>query len=1085
MSAYEILTDVEHVLKRSDMYVGSVENDEQEAWILEGVVVMKKRIQFPPALLKISDEILCNAVDQHIRGRGTGKIKVIVNDSCISVENDGDSIPFDNIDDLPTPTVLFGCLRSGENFDDTSARVTGGKNGYGCKLTNIFSSEFSIDIVNNGRRFRQKWTNNMETRHQHIISVSGKKKNYVRVTFRPDFVRFGVENMSTDVQALIKKRALDAIFCFPTLQVYINGKQIFKTQMDYIKSVRPLPHVDSKLVLSKGKDWSVVVFKNASGEFQHMSFANGIATSRGGTHVTHVLKRVTKIISTALIKLKLKPSATVIKQHLFLLIRTDVVNPVFESQCKTLLATKRSKFKSQWIPDSKFTKSLIKSSLFFHLVDIFSKKLEQKLQNLDGKKTVKCRVPKLIDAKFAGTAKSEYCTLVLAEGDSALSMLLKGVTGNRLQKTIGLFPLRGKLLNCAEAAPSKLMANTEIQHVKKILGLSNGKRYHDTKKLRYGHVLVAADSDEDGQHILGLVLTMFRSLYPNLIELGYVQTFVSPLLIAKKGKKLVEFFKLSEFQTWQKRTSNPKSYAVKFLKGLGSSTNADAKRYFGNLKRYVRLLKKPKDGLKSLEMVFSKDMMTQRKRYVCQPSHSYEEGTLEGFVKGPLHEYARSSLTRAIPSIDGFKESTRKILWTCLYKQLFGEKKDIKVVELAGIVSKFSKYHHGESSLQGAIVTLARRYTTVNNVPLLVDSGQFGSYHAAGSDSASARYIFTRLEDTCKYMFNMADLDILPRTTVDGELAEPVLLAPLLPIVLLNGATGIATGFSTNIFPHDPNDLIVATLAILNDTVPSILSPSFRNWDGIIASYDGGFSSTGKSTRMDENTIHIHSLPIGVFPSSFEKILNKLCEKNIVKSFDFEHFENGPHVIVKFVTKTSTRDMQKHLGLVRNHSTRNMHLLNTNGVLTKYASVAHILKEYITFKLSITVKRIAFQIDTIKRLLAELDAILIFIRLFLQGEIVFQGKNDTEIFTQLSRHGIQTFHDKLMSLSIRRLTSGEIEKTLANRHSLSSRLDALLATNAVETYTAELQAYQATLRNRSKRKHNFAHNKLNKRVKKQ
>lgn len=1059
---YQLLTDVEHVLKRPDMYVGSIEKDKDMVWVLEDLKIIQKRIVFSPALPKLFDETIANAVDNHIRGRGTSRINITLSPSRITVENNGTSIPFDTIGGLPTPTVLFGCLRSGENFDDEIGRSTGGKNGYGIKLANIFSSEFEIDIVNQGRRFRQKWTNNMQKRLRCHITMASKKKDYVKVSFVPDFKRFGCKCLEGPTLSILKKRAMDAVFCYPGLSVRINGKQIFKKPLDYLKALSA--HVP---LVSQTKDWTVCVFQNPiEDDMRQISFANGISTSRGGTHVKHVIKILTKILSSGLSKRKLKPSSKLIKDALFVIVRMDVVNPVFESQCKTILASKVSKFKSQWQPSQKFCKSLLKSSIFEHLIEVFSNKLDKQMARQDGKKSCSVTVPKLIDAKYAGTVKSDQCVLILAEGDSALSMLLSGVTSNRLQKTVGLFPLRGKLLNCATAGKSKLMVNTEIQNLKKIIGLSNGRIYKDTKALRYGKILVATDADDDGQHILGLVLTMFHKLYPNLISLGYVNRFVTPLLIAKKGNTLIELFTLQEYKDWKAKTSKNSSYTVKFYKGLGSSTNADAKRYFSNMSRYSKELQRPKDGLSSLDMFFSKDHIEARKIYVKQPKHQYIEGTLDGFVKGPLHGYARSSLIRAIPSIDGFKESTRKILWTCLDKKIYGEKKDIKVSELAGLVSKYSHYHHGETSLQGAIVTLARRFKTINSVPLLVNSGQFGSYVGGGADSASARYIFTRLEERCKLIFNSADFMVLPRQIVDGELAETKLLAPLLPWSLVNGAAGIGTGFSTNIFPYNIHDVIEAASCIIQGTTPVNMTPSFNNWDGVIASFDGYFTSTGKHTLMSSTKIHISSLPIGVFPTMFLRTLNKLKTNGMLKSFDTQHTEHGPQFTVTFVSHC---DMISALSLTKKHSLQNMHLLDCNGILRKYDSAIAILEDYVLFKVNVTSKRISCQIKNLQVEINTLRHIQTFIALFLNGDIPLKGMNESNINNVLKKHNIEKFQEKLLNLPLRRLTQHEINRATSKMEHMHKQLIALQETSPSKTYLAELRTFQKSLRTDTKR----------------
>jgi len=1067
---YKKLTQREHVLVRPGVYIGSVEMETSSEYVYRDGGIVREEIAFIPALHKLYDEVLSNASDNYARGGGTKKIKIKLKPGSISVWNDGESIPIDTTmmgGKTPVITSIFGQLLTGSNFDDSKERATAGVNGMGVKLCNIWSSKFTVTVINGGRRFKQTWSKNMSNCGKPRIADAKGEVDSVCVEFTPDFKRFNIEGFSESDMELMSKRALDLVLCFG-LDIRVNGRRHFKKPLDYLKSM------NKGIVTQSDATWTVAVMPNRDKEagLVQLSFVNGVHTRDGGTHVNHVVSKISKLLSTALSsKLKLRPTPKLIKDNLTVVVACRVDKPLFSSQSKTQLVSKSSKFKT-WLGSEKFRKALLKSSIYSELVDIFSNKMDNDMARQDGKKTSRCRVPKLIDAKFAGTTKSEDCVLVLAEGDSALSMLLKGVTANGLQKTIGLFPLRGKLLNCSGVSKSKLLANAEIQNLKTIIGLSNGKTYSNTKGLRYGRVIVAADADEDGQHILGLVLTMFRSLYPNLVQMGYVKTFTTPLLMARKGSKLLEFFTVSDFKQWKCKTTNWNSYAVKFYKGLGSSTNADAKRYFKNLKHYVRVLKDPKAGLGSLAMVFSKhsDALAARKVYVSKPRHSgFDKDTLEGFVRGPLHKYARSSLIRAIPSIDGFKESTRKIMWTCLKKGLYGEKKNIKVSELAGLVSKFAKYHHGETSLQGAIVTLARRYTTVNNQPLLVDSGQFGSYISGGADSASARYLFTYLEDICQYMFNQSDFNVLPRTLVDGEQAEPKLLAPLLPIAPLNGTAGIATGFSTNIYPHSAKDLIAATLCILKGkSVPTII-PSFRDWKGAISCHDGGFISRGTCTKLSKVQIRVHSLPIGVCPNAFEKTLSKLKDKHKIKTFDVQHFENGPQFLISFTDAECCRELQDKL-LVRGHSTNNMHLLNKMGELKRYSNIRDILEEYVEFKLQITRMRLRFEIETLRTTLLSVQAIQTFIELFLNGDIEFKGKSDQELNNTLHRYSLRPHAPMLLALPIRRLTQSEIRKSARTQLQLRAQLTALEGTNANKTYIKELNALKKAISTSTKRK---------------
>ena len=1032
---YRVMGEIEHVLERSDMYVGGNTVDTIRAFVAEGDGIVFREVRHTAVLQALFNEVLSNAVDNHCRGAGTTCIKVKLTPERVVVWNNGRSVPFDDLNGVPIPTAIFGKLRSGSNFNDSERRQTGGRNGYGVKLVNIWSTAFQVTIVNNGKKFTQRFSNNMRKTHPHRISAAAGVKDFVSVEYTPDFTRLGVEKFTRDDMALMAKRALDAVLCYG-LDVRINNKRIFKSPLQYLKalsSVHPVVSIDNV--------WTVSVFPNTREDFQHMSFCNGIATTDGGTHVSHVTRTLTKLFSDALLKVKLKPAHKLIKESLFLVVALRTPNPLFDSQCKTKLKSKSFTFPCPWAPDKTFTKKIIKGAIFERLVEVFSARQELSMKKDDGKKTRRVNVDKLIDATGAGTRESEKCTLIVCEGLSARAMLLQGTTANRMQRHIGLLPLKGKVLNCSCASNSKVSNNAEIQDLKKSLGLNHKKQYSSTASLRYGKVLVATDADDDGMHILGLLLTMFQNLYPGLIELGYVQRLVTPLLTARRGKTFHEFFSMEEYKNWQLRTGDFEKFTIKFYKGLGTSTNKDAKRYFSNLGRYVHPICGIAEGKDALGMFFQKSRIEERKEYVRAPTHdTLEPQSLREFVYGELHGYARSSIVRSIPGHDGMKQSARKIIYTCLKKKLYGASNDIKVSELAGIVSKETHYHHGSASLEAAIILLARRFKTVNPFPLLCNEGQFGSYLSGGKDHASSRYVFTRLEDVCKLLFNSDDLYVLPKSIVDGKEAEPKLLAPLLPIHLLNGSKGIATGFATQIYSYSVLDLIEAALCILSGKDPPELRPHFRDWDGPMEMH-GTYFTTEAAVLEHGGKITIRNLPVGVFPDDFIKVLKD-------RKHRVQHTTNGP-IYILHGTELPPKVKQKH-------SLTNMHALDANGVITKYTHAGEMLRSYVVFKLDVMGKRIQRQIEDLEHKIELLVATQTFIACILDGRLHFRGASDDELQKQMLALNIGKFSKALLQLPMRRLIQTEIPRAQTTARGTREELHTLRNTTPQKQYEMEL-----------------------------
>ena len=194
------------------------------------------------------------------------------------------------------------------------------------------------------------------------------------------------------------------------------------------------------------------------------------------------------------------------------------------------------------------------------------------------KKSKLSGIPKLDDANNAGGRKSKNCTLILTEGDSAKTLAIAGLSVIG-RDNYGVFPLKGKLLNVRDASPQQILKNAEIQNIMKIMGLSIGKKYTDTSKLRYGHIMIMTDQDHDGSHIKGLLINFLHHFWPSLLKIeGFLQQFITPIVKCTKGKKIETFFTLPEYEEWKEGTGNDaKGWTTKYYKGLGTSTSSEGK----------------------------------------------------------------------------------------------------------------------------------------------------------------------------------------------------------------------------------------------------------------------------------------------------------------------------------------------------------------------------------------------------------------------------------------------------------------------------------------------------------------------------
>ncbi|VDM46417.1 unnamed protein product [Toxocara canis] len=809
---YQKKSQLEHILLRPDTYIGSVEyTDRAPMWVYdaESERIVQRDISYVPGLYKIFDEILVNAADNKQRDPKMNVIKVNIDkENCeISVYNNGRGIPVvvHKTEKVFVPELIFGTLLTSSNYDDTERKVTGGRNGYGAKLCNVFSKRFTVETSSKeyGKSFKQTWVNNMTKDREPEIGKS-KGEDFTKVTFKPDLAKFKMTELDDDIIALMSRRAFDVAGSTRGVRVFLNHKQLpvqgFKQYVEqYVKyNINNHGEPYGFIYEQVNNRWEVALTVSERG-FQQVSFANSIATTKGGRHVDYIVDQVTgKLID--IIKKKIGKSGGVnvkpfqIKNHMWVFVNALIENPTFDSQTKETMTLQAKSFGSECELSEKFVQSSLKCGIVEAVMAWVRFKQQESLdKKCSSKKTSKLKgVPKLEDANDAGTKNSAYCTLILTEGDSAKTLAVSGL-GVVGRDKYGVFPLRGKMLNVREGNHKQIMENAEINALLKIIGLQYRLKYDsddDMKTLRYGKVMVMADQDQDGSHIKGLVINFIHFNWPALIRRNFIEQFITPIVKATKGKEEFPFFSLPEYAEWRNNTENWKSYRIKYYKGLGTSTSKEAKEYFTDMARHrIRFRYGGEDDDMSLDMAFSKKRIEDRKTWLTNwmaerrdrrehgltEEYLYDKDThavsFKDFVNKELVLFSNLDNERSIPSlVDGLKPGQRKVLFTCFKR---ADKKEIKVAQLAGAVGEMSAYHHGEASLMSTIVNLAQDYVGSNNINLLLPIGQFGTRLQGGKDSASPRYIFTQLNPVTKALFPSIDECVLRFLYEENQRIEP------------------------------------------------------------------------------------------------------------------------------------------------------------------------------------------------------------------------------------------------------------------------------------------------------------------------
>lgn len=1026
-------THYEHIRKRPDMYLGSILPVEEPIHVMgENNLMESKQLKYIPALYKLFDEIIVNAADNRHRDQNMNTIKVTIEeDGTISVYNNGKGIPIrkQQVDgqEIYVPELIFGHLLTSSNYNDNKERVTGGRNGYGAKLTNIFSDKFTIETVDSQRKlqFKQTWTNNMtKVGKATVKELKSDKGDYTKVTFKPSYRDFGLEGLDEDHLQLFKRRVYDLTATIRGVKVYLNGSMIpVKSFKDYIQL---FTGKDSEVVYEKVNDrWEVAVAPNDSGQFQHVSFVNSINTVRGGTHVDLVAKQLIDNVMERLKKavksdnLGLRP--VVIKNNLFLFVNCLIVNPSFNSQTKELLTTRPAQWGSVCFLSDNFFKKVAQTAIMQASLEQVQDKQDKLLKKTDGTKKRRIQgIPKLDDADCAGTRRSQECTLFLTEGDSAKTTAVQGISAIKNGSDLfGVYPLRGKVLNVRDATKVQVAENTEIRQLKEILGLQTGKTYTDTSTLRYGRVALFTDADTDGSHIKGLVINFFDAHFPSLLKLpNFLTEFVTPIVKCSKGTQKRVFYTIPEFNEFQEAHPSHKTWNVKYYKGLGTSTKEEAQDYFKNLQTNLKTFSPVEQvDREALDMVFSKSRADDRKTWLSSyDPQSYLDRRLQtfkvsDFINKDLIHFSNYDNTRSIPKlIDGLKPSQRKVLYT-----LFTTKDDtIKVAQLSGRVSEHTAYHHGEQSLADTIVGLAQDFCGSNNLNLLVPDGQFGSRRMGGADAASPRYIFTRLQKYTRLIFHPDDDKILPKQYDDNKPIEPDYYLPIIPMILVNGATGIGSGYSTHVPPHNPLDIIKLIRSKLAQTEePPQLKPWYKGFNGTVEQnpnkVDEQLVSGTFTLTNNGQTLEITELPVGVWTQKFkEKYLEPDQKEKLPPGIqdlvkDYREVKSDTQVyfnidLTRPLTPEEACNLFKLKSVVR---TSNMVLADTNMRLKKYASANAIIEEYFPIRLDGYAKRKDYKVKHLEKELRKLQNRLRYINAVLENKIQLHRQSKALIEQQL------------------------------------------------------------------------------------
>ena len=1114
---YQQKTDKQHILDNPDTYIGSVEKVDADMWIMneDGSKIIEKNINYIPGLFKLFDEGIVNCRDHVVRMQTAISQNVenslpvtyidigISPDGTITMINDGNGIDVAEHPEYKIwiPELIFGHLRTSTNYNKEEKKIVGGKNGFGFKLVLIWSTYGYIETIDHvrGLKYCQEFKNNLDEICKPKITKAAKSKPYTKIVFKPDYARLGIQGLTDDLIALLKKRVYDvSAVTDKSIKVKYNSQLVPTKNFEQYINLYIGPKEQSPRVYEEANErWEYAVALSPNSEFVQVSFVNGIHTSKGGKHVEYILNQITrKLCEYIEKKKKVKVNPNSIKEQLILFVRCDIENPAFDSQTKDFMNTPMAKFGSRCDVTDKFIEKVAKMGVMDAACALTEVKESKAIKKTDGVKTTKVKgILKLTDANYAGTARSHLCTIIFCEGDSAKAGILSGLKPED-RDYIGVFPLKGKLMNIRGETQKKVADNEEISMIKKILGLETKKEYNTIEEvhkcLRYGKVIFMTDQDLDGSHIKGLCINMFQCEWASLTRIpGFIGFMNTPILKAKKSNKEIKFYNDGEYEEWKKQNNDGKGWDIKYYKGLGTSTKKEFQEYFEE-KKYVGFCHTGEVSDNSIDMVFNKKRADDRKEWLGEynrekfldtnkPMISYEE-----FINNEMIHFSKYDCDRSIPNImDGLKISLRKILYSAFKKNLTSE---IKVAQFSGYVSENACYHHGEASLNQAIVGMAQNFVGSNNINLLLPNGQFGTRLQGGKDSSSERYIFTALNPITRLIFPKEDDAVLNYLNDDGQMVEPLYYVPIIPMILVNGSEGIGTGFSTDIMCYNPKDIIsYLKLKLQNEPYHQIeFMPYYQGFKGeTIKVSDSKFMFRGTYKKITPDTIQVTELPVGFWTDDFKKLLESLEDPvdkdgkklpSLIKDFIERQTDSTIDFVITFpkgkleelestiVDEQGSNGVHKLLKLTKTNTTTNMNLFNYEEKLVKYDSVGSIIDDYYEIRLEYYDIRKDYMIEHLEKELVKLSNKAKYITELLNGTLDLRRKKNAEIVSIMREKGYDEIDNDeykyLLTMYMNSVSEENVSKIMKEKGDKEVELEEVKNTSIEQMWLRELSVLE-------------------------
>jgi len=989
-----------------------------------------------PAVLKGADEIIVNASDEakarfkESLSKRVTKIDITFDGNRIIVFNNGPGIPVithaaatqDAGRDVYVPEVAFSYWLAGSNIDKAATNVKGGINGLGAKLCNVHSNEFTIDTTDGvtKRHYRQQWRRRMDEMDPPTVTnlrsenglAEDDKKPHTRVSFIPAYKELGYKlgangkllpEDSKDIGAYLCMRAHHvAAYLGSKVTVTYNGyqcKTLDAATLGQLLLTHLGPGAENAVILPtqakattdpyKIHPWSVAVIVLPPGmkagrraASQNMTIINGVLTNKG-SHIKFLKDKLREPTEDKLNKVMKKSKAKADKKRMTI---TELLGGVILVVCAAISG-------ADWGGQRKDELQVPKETLaHYKLTAAFLKRagdaIAERFLASQGSKRPKFIHDKYTKAYHAGKAQRRHTNLLVAEGDSALTLLRAGLTQKR--KGIqpggpslawnGMISIQGVIVNAAREVTANgemMVRSSKLRNNKRLLsfadawGLKENCKYEteaELKTLNYHRAVLCTDEDLDGKgKIAPLALVYIWTFHPNLIRLGRVARFITPLIRAKYGKKLKagestthEFYSDEDLQQWLvEDPTRTERFKIKYYKGLATHDSDEAKSMFTPENFAASIYTYTVDDVTTrlFEVYYGSDASLRKEALATPVQYLSTEVSQDlrrrreipvGRVQLEIDSksYKNDAIKRQIPGgADGLNPARRKILMGAIMRfAAEAMSKELKVFQLGGFVADKLFYHHGDASLNGTIIYMANAYIGGRAYPFLIGVGQFASRH--GDDAGSARYISVKLSPLVAATFPSEDRWHLSYVFEDGDRAEPQYFAPVAPMAVLESYQIVSEGWNHNSFGRDQAAVLAIARAYINGDADLLalgdrlhaegltpelaadihklgekwpLPASTRGFDGEVRPYRGEDYSFGcYEWESETRTIIVTDLPIGVTTKKYIKTLTAPgregkpnARDEYVESIDNQSSETKVELLVKLRTGAFDKIVEK------------------------------------------------------------------------------------------------------------------------------------------------------------------------------